>query len=93
MTRKSLLIALILVAVSPVFGVILAELTGYHEPLNIAADLLGLRDLTEQFNWTPFLDYTVPGLPEIAGYIVASLIGVIITIGLGLALSRILGSK
>lgn len=87
--RKTLIITLVLVLVSPIFGVVLADAVGYHEPLDVAAELLHLQDLTENINWTPFLDYTVPGLPAEIGYIVAGLIGISVILGTGFILSRL----
>lgn len=86
--RRALLATLALVVVSPIFGIYLAELVGYHEPLDLAAETLGLRETTEEVNWTPFLDYTVPGLPDWLGYVVSGLIGVAIVLALGYLLVR-----
>ena len=91
--KKTLLITLVLVFVSPIFGVILADMVGYHEPLDVVAETLNLPDLTENINWTPFLDYTVPGLPAEIGYIIAGFIGVGIIIGIGLILNRLAGRR
>ncbi len=77
--------------VSPIFGVYLADMVGYHEPLDLVAERLNLPDYTEDFNWTPFLDYTVPGLPDWAGYIVSGLVGVSIILILGLAIMKAKG--
>ncbi len=87
--RRALIITVLLVLVSPVFGVVLAEMVGYHEPLDVAAEKLGLPDKTSELNWTPFLDYTVPGLPETLGYIVAGLLGIAVILGLGALLHRL----
>lgn len=87
--KKTLIIALILVVVSPIFGVVLADVFGYHEPLDLAAELLSLQDLTENINWTPLLDYTVPGLPAELGYIVSGIIGVAIILAVGFIISRL----
>jgi len=81
-------LAVFLVLVSPLFGVFLADMVGYHEPLDVAAEVLNLQDLTESINWTPFIDYTVPGLPAELGYIISGFIGVGIIFGLGLILRR-----
>jgi len=86
--KRAWLFILLLVAVSPVFGVFLADMLGYHEPLDVAAEKLGLRDLTERTNWTPFLDYRVPGLPEWLGYIASGIIGVAIVAALGYLVAR-----
>jgi cobalt/nickel transport protein len=91
--NKALIITLILVFVSPVFGVVLADMVGYHEPLDVAAEALNLPDLTEKINWTPFLDYSIPGLSAEVGYIVAGLIGVGIILGIGFILSRFIGRQ
>ena len=92
-SRKVLILTFILVIISPVFGVILADMVGYHEPLDLAAESLGLEDVSEEINWTPFFDYTVPGLPDVIGYIIAGFIGVFVVLGLGIGLSKIMGSK
>lgn len=73
----------VLLLVSPLFGVILADIVGYHEPLDVAAELLGKKDLTEEVNWTPFLDYTIPWLPAEIGYIVSGFIGVAVITFIG----------
>ena len=92
-SKRILLVTTLLILVSPVFGVILADIVGYHEPLDLAAEALGLEEVTEDLNWTPFLDYTVPGLPDTVGYIVSGFIGIGVVLALGLSLVRLLGSK
>lgn len=87
--RKVILLILVLVVISPIFGVILADIVGYHEPLDVAAEALNLPDLTELINWTPLLDYTIPGLPAEIGYMIAGFIGVLIILGIGVLLSRV----
>lgn len=89
-TKKQVILIIGLILVSPIFGVILADMVGYHEPLDIAAELLGLKDITEETNWTPFLDYTVPGLPDWLGYIVAGIIGVAVVLALGFTIQKLL---
>lgn len=93
MSKKALLLIIILIVISPIFGVVLAEAVNYHEPLDVAAEELGLEDLTEHFNWTPLLDYTVPGLPNTIGYIIAGFIGTGIILLIGKGLAKILGGK
>ena len=88
-SSKALLVTFLLVIISPIFGVVLAELVGFHEPLDLAAEELGLEDLTEQVNWTPLLDYTVPGLPDTMGYVVAGFIGVGVILAIGYIVSRL----
>lgn len=86
--KKTMVLILILVFISPIFGVLLADMVGYHEPLDVAAEVLNLPDLTELINWTPLLDYTIPGLPAEVGYIVAGLIGVFVILSIGLLLGK-----
>ena len=87
--KKALLAIAVLLVVSPLFGVVGAELVGYHEPLDMAAERLGLE---EAGLWSGLLpDYTVPGLPEdwaglSVGYIISGLVGVAIILAIGLAL-------
>ncbi len=73
--RRSYLLILILVLVSPIFGVIGAEMVGYHEPLDVAAELIGLGE--SEPIWTGiFPDYTVPGVPDVIGYVISGFVGV-----------------
>lgn len=88
-SRKALLAILILILISPIFGVILADMVGYHEPLDIAAEVLNLAELTETINWTPLLDYAVPGMPAELGYVIAGLLGIAIILGIYLTLTRL----
>jgi len=80
-SRNQLYLLIILIAISPIFGVYLANLIGYHEPLDIVAEKLELNEL--EINWTPLKDYIVPGLPDWLGYIVAGFLGVGIIIFIG----------
>lgn len=91
--KKALIVTFALLLISPAFGVILADMVGYHEPLDVAAEALGLPDLTEALNWTPFLDYTVPGLPAEVGYVVAGLIGVGIILGIGFIAAKLAAGR
>ncbi|HID40576.1 MAG TPA: cobalamin biosynthesis protein [Pyrodictium sp.] len=86
--RGALLAVAVLLILSPVFGVVLAEKVGYHEPLDVAAEKLGLEE-HPIVEWTPFSDYTVPGLPDTIGYIVAGAIGVAVILGIGLVAARL----
>lgn len=90
-SSKTLIIIIALVLISPVFGIILADMVGYHEPLDIAAELLRLKDISEKINWTPFFGYTVPGLPNVIGYIVSGFIGIGIILGIGYIMYKISG--
>ncbi len=74
-SKRLLLSIFVIVLVSPLFGVIGAELVGYHEPLDVAAEKIGLGESEPVWEGI-FPDYTVPGLPDIIGYMIAGLIGV-----------------
>lgn len=89
MVRKGFLLALFLVLISPIFGIYLADIVGYHEPLDLVGERLGLQDRTEDMNWTPFLGYSVPGLPGWAGYIISGLIGILVILGLGVLMIKL----
>ncbi len=80
---KVLVVIFILILISPIFGIILANMTGYHEPLDVAAEMLGLKDMSRKINWTPFFNYSIPGLNPIIGYIMSGLIGVAIIYCIG----------
>lgn len=73
--KRPFLMIVVIVLVSPLFGVIGAELVGYHEPLDVAAEKIGLGESEPVWEGI-FPDYTVPGLPDIIGYILAGLVGV-----------------
>ena len=87
--RRALLIIAILLLISPLFGVVLADMVGYHEPLDLAAEELGLNDISEEINWAPFFDYTFPGLDPITGYIVSGAIGLVIIVVIGWIMYRL----
>lgn len=86
MTKRYLILILVLLLVSPIFGVILANAVGYAEPLDHVADMLHLNE--SAINWTPFKDYTVPGLPDVVGYMIAGAMGVAVFILLTLLFER-----
>ncbi|MGC9181277.1 PDGLE domain-containing protein [Thermogladius sp.] len=91
--KKSVLLLVVLLLVSPVFGVYLASLVGYHEPLDIAGEKLNLTDISDEVNWTFLKDYTVPGLPEWLGYIVSGVLGVALIYSIGLLLRKVAERK
>ena len=75
--RRAYILIVVLVALSPLFGVIGAEIVGYHEPLDVAADKAGIKE--SEPLWRGILpDYTFPGLGSISGYMLAGLMGVLI---------------
>ena len=90
---KSAILIATLIAISPLFGVVLADAVGYHEPLDVAAEMLGLKDITDKVNWTPFLDYSVPGLPAEVGYVVSGILGTLAVLGLSNLLKRLVGRR
>ena len=81
--RKAWYAIAFMIIISPLFGIILANMVGYHEPLDVAAQMLHLKDISDKINWTPFYDYTVPGLPDTIGYIISGIIGVAVVYALG----------
>ncbi len=80
-SKKVVILLSTLLAISPIFGIYLADLVGYHEPLDIVAEGLGLTE--EEYTWTPLKDYTFPGLPNWLGYIVSGAVGVLVIIATG----------
>ncbi|ADM28237.1 cobalamin biosynthesis protein [Ignisphaera aggregans DSM 17230] len=92
LSRKQLFILIILLIISPIFGVWLANILGYTEPLDRVAEELNLSEW-EGFNWTPFKDYTVPGLPDWLGYIISGAIGIAIIIGIGYVIRFFIGRR
>ncbi|MEM2234903.1 MAG: cobalamin biosynthesis protein [Desulfurococcaceae archaeon] len=68
-----LIVTTALILVSPLFGIYLADLVGYHEPLDIAIEILGLKEWEDEW---PFKDYSIPGLDPYLGYIASGFIGV-----------------
>ncbi len=91
--RKILFLIIILLIISPLFGVVLADIVGYHEPLDLAAEELGLNDTSEENNWSPFFDYSFPGLDPITGYILSGVLGVAIIFVIGYILQRLVGRR
>lgn len=87
--RKILITILTLLLLSPIFGVILAEELGYHEPLDIVAEELGLSE--SEFTWTPLEDYVVPGLPEWLGYVICGALGVLLIVAISFIISKAVG--
>lgn len=73
--RNSYLAIIFLVLISPIFGVIGANLVGYREPLDLAAELIGMEESEPVWSGV-FPDYTVPGLPDEVAYVIAGLVGV-----------------
>jgi len=95
--RRAFLAIVVLLVLSPLFGVIGAELVGYHEPLDVAAEELGLEEAEPL--WSGFFpDYTVPGLPEdmasmSVGYVISGLVGIIIILAVGFIMVRLVQKR
>lgn len=88
--KRAFIVLLALVFISPIFGVFLPEVVGYHEPMDIVAEILELEEVSEKITWTPLYDYTLPGLSPEVGYIVSGLLGVAIILSIGFLLSKAL---
>jgi len=84
--RGTLVALSVLIIISPIFGIILAEKVNYHEPIDVMAEKLHLHE-ADIYN-TPFDNYQVPGLPPTLGYIVAGFIGIAVILGIGLFAAR-----
>ncbi len=85
---KALVAIIALAIISPVFGVILADAVGYHEPLDVAAETLGLKE--KDIEWgSPLPDYSVPGLDPVTGYIISGIVGAAVVFGIAYLLSRV----
>ncbi|MEM2021025.1 MAG: PDGLE domain-containing protein [Zestosphaera sp.] len=84
LSSKVILALGVLLLVSPLFGVIMAEVIGYHEPLDLVAEELGLSEL--EVEWTPLRDYTFPGLPDWLGYIISGALGLLLILLTGYVL-------
>ncbi|MEM2290445.1 MAG: cobalamin biosynthesis protein [Candidatus Korarchaeum sp.] len=72
---RSYLAIVLLVLISPLFGVIGANVVGYREPLDVAAELIGMEESEPVWSGI-FPDYTLPGLPDELAYVIAGLVGV-----------------
>ncbi len=74
-----------MIAVSPLFAYA-AELVGYAEPLENAAEIIGLEENPIYEGLLP--DYTLPGLDPYVGTLIAGVVGTVIVLGLGVILTR-----
>ncbi len=89
--RGAIIALSVLIIISPIFGIILAEKVNYHEPIDVMAEKLHLHEL--DIYSTPFDNYQVPGLPPTIGYIIAGFIGIAVILGIGyLAARRMAGA-
>jgi len=74
-----------MIIVSPLFAYA-AELVGYSEPLENAAEMLGLTENPIYEGLLP--DYTVPGIDPYAGTLIAGVVGTVIALALGYLMAR-----
>ncbi len=74
-----------MILVSPLFAYA-AELVGYSEPLENAAEILGLTEHPIYEGLLP--DYSVPGLDPYTGTLIAGVVGTAIVLALGYLMSR-----
>ena len=88
-SKRAWTVIVLMLIVSPLFGVILSGMVGYHEPLDLAAEAVGLVDISEEISWTPFFDYGVPGLPDEVGYVATGALGVAVIFIVGYAAMKV----
>ena len=83
---KAALVAIgVMIVFAPLFAY-LAELVNYTEPLEVAAEKLGLHEMSI---WSGvFPDYTVPGINDYLGALITGAIGVVLILAIGVALAR-----
>ncbi|MCS7112190.1 MAG: PDGLE domain-containing protein [Ignisphaera sp.] len=91
MNRIIVCLLIVLITVSPLFSIYLANLVGYREPLDIVAEELRLNEV--EFSWTPLKDYVIPGLPDWLGYVLAGSIGVGIIFVFGFIMRRLIARR
>ncbi|AEA47806.1 PDGLE domain-containing protein [Archaeoglobus veneficus] len=85
--KKVYIAIAVMVALSPLFAYA-AELVGYSEPLENAAEMIGLEEHPIYSGVLP--DYTVPGLDSYSGTLIAGIVGTVITLGVGYGLGAVL---
>jgi len=74
MFNASIILTLI---ISPIFSIYLADVLGYREPLDLILEALGYKGEEFLIN-APFMNYSVPYLPQALGYIASGGIGLLI---------------
>ncbi len=84
-SKAALALIAVMIVLAPLFAY-LAELVNYTEPLEVAAEKLGLN---ENSLWSGiFPDYTVPGINDYFGALITGAIGVALILAIGVALAR-----
>jgi len=90
--RKVFIVIAVMLLVSPFFAWA-AEVVGYAEPLENAAERLGAMEHEYAILSGLIPDYTIPGANPYASAIVAGIVGCLIVLGLGLVLGKVLGRR
>jgi cobalt/nickel transport protein len=88
---RALAALLILTLLAPVFGWAAGQV-GYAEPLENAAEATGATDHATAVGTALFPDYGVPGLGGATGTFVSAVVGTALTLLVGAAIGRALGS-
>jgi cobalt/nickel transport protein len=86
--RRSLVVLVALVALSPLFGWASASV-GYAEPLENAAEAAGAEDAAAE-SPSVFGGYSVPGVDGAGGTLVSALVGTGLTLAAAVGLGRLL---
>jgi len=87
--RGVLIAIFLMILVSPFFAWG-AEIVGYAEPLENAAEHLGAMEHEYAIISGLIPDYTIPGANPYASAIVAGIVGCLIVLGLGLVVGKVL---
>ncbi|KAA9399749.1 metal transporter [Haloarcula sp. CBA1130] len=82
---------LVLTLLTPVFGWAAGQV-GYAEPLENAAETTGATDHATAVGTALFPDYGVPGLGGAPGTFVSAVVGTALTLLVGAAIGRALGT-
>ena len=90
--RKVLIVIAVMILFSPFFAWA-AEVVGYAEPLENAAEHLGAMEHEYAIISGLIPDYTIPGANPYASAIVAGIVGCLIVLGLGLIMGKVLQRK
>lgn len=88
--KASFALIAVLIALSPVFAY-LAEEVGYSEPLENAAEVLGLEE--NPIYEGIFPDYSIPGLDPYTGTLISGAVGVLIVLSLAYAVKYARSSR
>jgi cobalt/nickel transport protein len=87
--RRSLVVLVVLVLLTPVFA-LAADAVGYAEPLENVAETTGATEHERTLLSSPFPDYAVPGTGTVVGTLVSGALGTAITLLVAVGLGRLL---